>query len=237
MPSVPPNPARRRDALSKERILEAAIAILDADSAEAASPGLTLRALMTSLATGSGAIYHYVANMDELRAAAADEVLRPPLEDAPLDADPTAALRVIAAAIFDAIDAHPWLGAQLTRGALQPGALRIWKTIGLQLHRLGLTGTVLTDAGSALANFILGSAAQHTFGSQPPAHGADRTARLAMLADQWRSLDSDPLVDDIATRLSQHDDREQFLAGVDIILRGILAALRPRRAPGSDAGG
>lgn len=224
MTLVPPRPARRRDALSKERILEAAIGILDTKSANGDTQGLTLRALMTRLSTGSGAIYHYVANMDELRAAAADEVLRRPLENAPTDADPATTLRVIAAGIFDSIDAHAWLGAQLTRSGPQPGVLRIWKTIGLQLHRLGLTGAVLTDAGSTLANFILGSAAQHNLGSRPPAHGADRTARLAMLADQWRVLDSDPLVDEIATRLSEHDDREQFLAGVGIILRGITGS-------------
>lgn len=219
-----PRPSRRRDALSKERILEAAIAILDVDGVDAGTQGLTLRALMTRLATGSGAIYHYVSTMDELRAVAADDVLRRPLGEVPDDADPVTTLRVTAAAIFDSIGAHPWLGAQLTRTALQPGVLRIWKTIGLQLVRLGLTGTVLTDAGSTLGNFILGSAAQHTLGSQPLAHGAARTAHLEMVADQWRSLDSDPLVDDLATRLVEHDDREQFLAGVDIILRGITAS-------------
>ncbi|MDJ0112876.1 TetR family transcriptional regulator, partial [Rhodococcus erythropolis] len=62
---------RRTDALSKERIVEAAIEILD-DEGEAA---LTFRALSARLATGSGAIYWHVANKSELLAAATDDVI------------------------------------------------------------------------------------------------------------------------------------------------------------------
>jgi len=221
MTSNTPRTGRRRHALSKERILQAAIAILDEEVADTESTGLTLRALMARLSTGSGAIYHYVANMDELRAAAADEVLRLSFADVPSDADTMARLRIVAAEIFDSLDAHSWVGAQLTRGAFQPGALRIWKVIGTELHHFGLTGAALTDAGSELANFIFGSAAQHTLTSRQHANGTDRAARLESVANQWRSFDRDPIVADIADRLSEHDDRGQFLAGVDIILRGI----------------
>jgi len=59
---------RRADALSKERIVEAAIEILDASGERA----LTFRALAAHLATGSGAIYWHVADKNELLAAATD---------------------------------------------------------------------------------------------------------------------------------------------------------------------
>ena len=62
---------RRADALSKERIVEAAIEILDADGESA----LTFRALAARLATGSGAIYWHVANKDDLLAATTDDVI------------------------------------------------------------------------------------------------------------------------------------------------------------------
>ena len=68
---------------------------------------------------------------------------------------------------------------------------------------------------------MLGSAAQHNLTSGQDSNGSDRAARLALVANQWKLLDPDPLVADIANRLSEHDDREQFLAGVDIIVRGI----------------
>src|ERR1700761_4054738 len=64
-------PERRTDALSKERIVEAAIAILDADGDAA----LTFRALATRLATGSGALYWHVADKNDLLAAAAADVI------------------------------------------------------------------------------------------------------------------------------------------------------------------
>ena len=62
--------------LSKSRVVEAAIAILDAEG-EAA---LTFRALTANLETGAGAIYWHVSNKDELLAAAAEQVIDAPGE-------------------------------------------------------------------------------------------------------------------------------------------------------------
>ncbi len=62
---------RRADALSKERIVEAAIEILDAEGEGA----LTFRALATRLATGSGAIYWRVVDKQDLLGAATDHII------------------------------------------------------------------------------------------------------------------------------------------------------------------
>lgn len=59
------------EALTRERIVEAAIGILDAHGEGA----LTFRALAALLATGSGAIYWHVADKHDLLAAAADHVV------------------------------------------------------------------------------------------------------------------------------------------------------------------
>lgn len=213
--------ARRIDALSKERIVDAAIAILDADESDGAA--LTLRRLMTRLETGSGAIYHHVATMDELRAAAADQVLRPQFEAISSESEPNDALRAVARAIFESIRAHPWIGAQLTRSPLQDAVIRIWKTIGIQLERLGLRGAAAATAGSTLTSFVLGSVAQ--FGAGPSRHmgAADRREYLETLAQEWAQLDGDIVVQDIASQLREHDDLQQFLDGVDLILRGIAS--------------
>lgn len=95
---------RRTDALSKERIVEAAIEILD-DEGEAA---LTFRALSARLATGSGAIYWHVANKSELLAAATDDVIARVTTEGTESATPREAIRIITLGVFDAIDAHPW---------------------------------------------------------------------------------------------------------------------------------
>lgn len=212
---------RRTDALSRERILAAATAILDEEAADADSPGFTLRTLMSRLSTGAGAIYHHVSNMDELRAAAADDVLARELEEALNGSDPRASLRAVALAVFDAITAHAWLGAQLVRDPVQPAVLRMWKTIGAQLRRLGIEATDVAAAGSTLSSYILGAAAQHAAGVARLPRGTSREQYLAQVADRIRALDPDPIVSDIAADVTEHDDREQFLAGVDIILRGI----------------
>ena len=62
---------RRADRLSRQRIVSAAIAILDQGGAAA----LTFRALAGHLATGSGAIYWHVADKQALLTAATDQVI------------------------------------------------------------------------------------------------------------------------------------------------------------------
>jgi AcrR family transcriptional regulator len=62
---------RRTDALSKDRIVEAAIGILDTEGEGA----LTFRALTARLATGAGAIYWHVASKSELLAATTNDVI------------------------------------------------------------------------------------------------------------------------------------------------------------------
>ena len=87
---------RRADALSKQRIVEAAIAILDSGGESA----LTFRALAARLATGSGAIYWHVANKSELLAAAADDVIARVMTDAVDDTEPREAIRTLALGVF-----------------------------------------------------------------------------------------------------------------------------------------
>ena len=207
---------RRSDALSRDRIVEAAIEILDTEG----ESDLTFRALTTRLSTGAGAIYHHVASKNELLAAATDEVIGRVLAEIAGDTQPRRAIRTISLGIFDAIDAHPWVGVQLSHDP-QPAVLRIWKAIGEQLRGLGVTGSARSDAGSALVSYVLGSAAQFAAGARTRRTDAEREAYLKALAAQWTQRDPDPFVDEMATQLREHDDREQFLAGVEIFLTGI----------------
>src|ERR1700685_1984295 len=139
---------RRTEALSRDVIVQAATEILDAEGEDA----LTLRALTVRLATGYGAIYHHVADRDDLLAAATDHVI-----------------------------------ARILTG---PG---------------GAAGQNAANA-RALASSKM-----------------DRSAFLAAVAERWAQLDPAryPSVHKAGTQLPEHDDREQFLAGIDLILAGI----------------
>jgi AcrR family transcriptional regulator len=214
---------RRTDGLSKEVIVRAAAAILD-DGGEAA---LTFRALTARLSTGYGAIYHHVANKSDLLAAATDAVIAGVLGDAVVEAEPREALRTVSLGLFDAIDAHPWVGAQLSREPWRPALLEIYERIGELLAALDVPGRALFDAAGALVNYVLGVAGQNAANARLAAGEADREALLGAVAARWASLDPDeyPFVHQAANRLREHDDREQFLAGVDIFLAGV-ATLR-----------
>jgi AcrR family transcriptional regulator len=216
---------RRADALSKERIIEAAAEILDTDGETA----LTLRALTARLNTGYGAIYHHVANKSDVLAAATDDVIARVMTGVVIDADPQEALRAVALGLFDAIDAHPWVGAQLSREPWRPALLEIYESIGRLLDALRVPERAHFDAAGALVNYVLGVAGQNAANARAAiAHGeTDRSVFLATVAARWSQLDPDkyPFVHKAATQLPEHDDREQFLAGVDIFLAGI-ATLR-----------
>lgn len=210
---------RRTDALSKERIVAAAIEILDADGESA----LTFRALAARLATGSGAIYWHVAGKDDLLAAATDDVIARVMTGVVGDAEPREAIRAIALGMFDAIDAHPWVGAQLSREPWQPTILQVFEGIGGRLQALGVPGRAQFDCVSALVNYILGLAGQYAAAARLLPRDTDRTAFLGTVAARWAQLDpaEHPFVHQMASQLPGHDDREQYLAGIDLILAGI----------------
>ncbi|MEH3139040.1 MAG: TetR/AcrR family transcriptional regulator C-terminal domain-containing protein [Mycobacterium kyogaense] len=216
---MPPRTSRRHDALSTDRIVAAAVEILDVDGESA----LTFRALAARLATGAGAIYWHVADKDALLSAVTEHVVFRALpDDEPADA-PDVAIRAVALAIFDAVDAHPWAGAHLVRHPWQPAMVEIFERVGRRLTALGVVDDALFCAGSTLVNFILGVAGQNAANARLRPPGADRAALLDDVAARWRQYDAQryPIVHRMAAQLRDHDDREQFLAGIDILLAGL----------------
>ncbi|MFJ8028863.1 TetR/AcrR family transcriptional regulator [Streptomyces sp. NPDC096311] len=215
---------RRTDSLSRELIIQAAIEMLDSGGEKA----LTLRALTVRLSTGYGAIYHHVADKSDLLATAADEVITGVMSGAVAgavaDADPRAALRALALGLFDAIDAHPWVGAEFSRQPWRPALLDFYEGVGRLLDALDVPEEQRFDAAGTLVNYVLGVAAQNAANARFRA-GSDtgRETFLENAATQWAQIDPAryPFVHAAATQLGEHDDREQFLVGVDIFLAGI----------------
>ena len=210
---------QRVDALSKNRIVDAAIEILDTEGAS----GLTFRALASRLATGSGAIYWHVRDKNALQAAATDEIIGRAVARGVGTVSPQETIRALALGVFDAIDAHPWVGAQLSANPWQYAVLRILEGIGEQVTALGIPERSRFNAATALLSFILGLAGQYAVGSRHFTADMDRTAFLRTIAAQWDQLDPSqhPFVRQVAAHLPEHDDREQFLAGINLILAGI----------------
>lgn len=210
---------RRSDALSKERIVGAAIEILDTEGESA----LTFRALAARLATGSGAIYWHVAHKNDLLAAATDDVIARAVTDVGSDAEPQEVIRDIALGVFDAIEAHPWVGTQLCREPWQSAMLEIFESFGRQIQALGAPKHAQFNSASALVNFILGVAGQNAAAARLYAGVSDRSTQLATITAEWTARDPSayPFIHQVAEQLRKHDDREQYLAGINLILAGI----------------
>ena len=200
---------RREDALSRERIVDAAIELLDDEGED----GLTFRALATRLATGPGAIYWHIANKSELLVAASDAVVARAMGEVLAVATPREAIRKIAVGVFEAIDAHPWVGAQLSRAPWPTATLQIFERIGRQLQALGVPGGAQFTSASALVSYIIGVSVQNAAQGRLLEPSVDRADFLATESARWK--------DARRPRVSVHPERR----------RPAARARRPRRVP------
>ncbi|GAB2856918.1 TetR/AcrR family transcriptional regulator [Actinocorallia aurea] len=208
-----------------EAVLAAAVGLLD----EAGASALTFRALAGRLGTGVGSIYWYVASKEELLDRAADHVVGEVLtaiEGQTGSDDPIADLRMMAVTLFDTIVDRPWLAAYFMRNTeVQEHSLRLYEKFGQQVLRLDLTPRQRFHAVSAVVGVVVGTAAD--LGAEVPRELLDgsvnREEYLGRFAETWRALDPAeyPFVHEIADEFAGHDDREQFLAALDLTLAGL----------------
>jgi AcrR family transcriptional regulator len=216
---------RREESLSRESIIEASIELLDGSG----EGGLTFRALSERLATGPGAIYWHIANKSDLLTAACDAIVARTMEARVARATPKATIRAVALGMFDAIDAHPWVGSALIRAELQSPMVRVLECIGQQVRALGVPDKKQWATVSALLNYILGVGGQNAANGQlARTRGLDRSDFLKAVATVWSQLDPHdyPFARSLAGQLRAHDDRMDFLAGIDLILKGIESSRR-----------
>ncbi|MDQ4624712.1 TetR/AcrR family transcriptional regulator [Janthinobacterium lividum] len=215
-------PPRRADSLTRETIIDAAIDLLDT----AGEGGLTFRALAARLATGAGAIYWHVADKDDLFTAASDAIVARAM-DAVLQCEtPQAGIRAVALAMFEAMDAHPWLGSALSRAPGQLPTVRILERLGRQVDALGVPQDQQWLAACTLLNYLLGVSGQNAANAAIAREkGLERAHFLDTMAGAWSRLDAQafPFSRKVAGQLRTHDDREDFLAGIDLIVHGIQA--------------
>ena len=215
---------RRQSALSREHIVAAAIELLDKDGEQ----GLTFRALAERLSTGAGAIYWHIDDKRDLLNSACDEIIVGVLGRVPPDASPLARVRAIALGVFDAMDAHPWVGAALAKAGGELPIVRILEALGQQVVALGVREANQWSTTSALMSYIVGVGGQNAEHAQMARlHGFDRTALLTEVSQRWSKLDpvAYPFTHRIREQLPVHDDRVDFLAGIDLFLTGITGAV------------
>ena len=218
---------RREESLSRERIIEASVEILD----RSGEGGLTFRTLCERLATGPGAIYGHIANKSDLLTTACDAIVARAIENCAVGRSPNATIRALALSMFDAIGAHPWIGSALVRAEYRSPMVRLQERLGQQIQALGVPKEEQWATVSALMNYILGVGGQSAANGQlARTRSLNRSDFLQAVANVWLQLEPKeyPFTRSIAAQMPAHDERIDFLAGVDLILGGV-DALRHRR--------
>lgn len=213
----------RTSPLTKQRIVEAAIELLDRNGERA----LTFRALTEHLSTGPGAIYWHISDKSDLLRSASEGVVARVVTSVH-DGDPASSIRMLALGVFDSLSDHPWVGGQLVREPWQPALLRVFDAIGGHLAALGVRPEHRFDVASTIVGYVLGVAGQFAAGARL-ASRSDRGAFLSSVASRWaegHDPDAYPFMREVAAQLADHDDRAQFIAGIDLLLAGVAAASR-----------
>jgi AcrR family transcriptional regulator len=213
---------RRAESLSRDRIIEASIELLDGSG----ESGLTFRALSERLATGPGAIYWHIANKSDLMGAACDAIVARTMNEI-IVTTPEATIRAVAIGLFDVIAEHPWVGSAITSSPGLSPIVRILERVGRQIRALGVPDEQQWASVGALMSYILGVSRQNAANGQlARTLGLDRSDFLEAVSTAWSQLDAKeyPFARSVARQIRDHDDRIDYLAGIDLILSGIKSS-------------
>jgi AcrR family transcriptional regulator len=220
--------------LTRERIVQAAIALLDADGLE----DFNVRALGKRLASAATAMYWHVGSKRNLVALAGDEVWN----EVPLPAIEKkswrAAAKQMATGLHAMLVRHPWVvhafGAQVLFG---PGRAR-HHDHGLALYEAaGFRGARADQAATAVFTFVLGNALgvagavelarqARRRGARGQAWMRSEMAKAREVAEQFPRLRARLHTASAAYGASP---RRAFALGLDALLDGLERQLRTRR--------
>ncbi|WP_229071192.1 TetR/AcrR family transcriptional regulator C-terminal domain-containing protein [Actinoplanes sp. DH11] len=155
-----PDRPRRSPQLTRERIVAAAVTLLDAAAAgegAAGAEGLTMRRLAAELGVTSTALYWHVTTKEDVLDLAVDRIFGEVPIPAPT-ADWRADVRTLVGGWRRAMLAHRWAPALVGRPMLGPNVLARTEFLQAALTRGGLAGQELTVTTRLIANYVIGAA-------------------------------------------------------------------------------
>lgn len=214
MPATSKPRRGRPPRLSRERIVEAALALVDRGGID----GLTMRALARELGVDPMAVYRHVRDKDDLLGAMCDQLLveLPPIDpEGPWESQ----VRGLAAEIRDRFAARPALLPALMSAPVTPMSLVLASDAVTLLVRAGLTPQDAAAAFGAVFSYVLGFAVIEA--AIPPP--ADRDALRAAAVEHLGVEAAPPHLDAAIDLMNSSGD---FEAGIDLLLDGIRARLR-----------
>jgi AcrR family transcriptional regulator len=152
-----PGPEQERPALSRERVVQAAIALADAHGIGA----LSMRRLGRALGVEAMSLYHHVASKDDVLDGMVDAIMDE--IGTPRGADWKQAMRSRANSAREVFRSHPWaIGVVDTRRPPGPGTLRHAEAVIGTLRGAGFSLSLALHAHILLDSYIYGFAVQET---------------------------------------------------------------------------
>jgi AcrR family transcriptional regulator len=239
-PDVPYLEGMTRETLTREQIVAAAVALLDADGLE----GLNMRALGTRLGSAATAVYWHVGSKDNLITLAGDQVwneIALPDLDAADWRTPAAALATELHAMFTR---HPWVVQAFGRyPVFGPGKARHDEHCLALYEAAGFPGAQVDQAATAVFTYVLGNAvgtaAEASFVRKLGRDGGDaETAMAEMMAAAKAVAARYPRLRarlDTASADYGAAPEDSFGFGLRAVLDGLDVRRRAERAPGGTA--
>jgi AcrR family transcriptional regulator len=225
------NPGARptRSALSRERIVAAALIEVDEHGLES----LTMQGLATKLGAGAMSLYNHVKNKDDLLAAISNLIWEEIAAASPAQEDPATWLESLGRAIRDAARRHPKALPVLVAGGVFPPALL--EVIADHFERSGdpEPDPKLVDGITTVSAFALGWAAIEASDLGPGVRWSQETERqrIRRVTRALPAETPDRLVD-AAIAVCAADAEPVFNSGLAAIIAGCRYTTgTPRTAP------
>jgi AcrR family transcriptional regulator len=205
--------------LSKERVLETAVAFADRHGLES----LSMRKLADELGAGAMSLYHYVPNKDELLDGMVDIVFGE-IELPATDVDWKTAMRRRAVSTREALNRHRWaVGLMEGRTTHGPANLSLHNAVLGCLRAAGFSLELTVHAYSVQDAYIYGFALQERDMSSESADDFAAEAQRQMHDYRAVLADYPHLVEVVGGYVAKsgYDYATEFVFGLDLILDGL----------------
>jgi AcrR family transcriptional regulator len=208
-----------RAPLSRERVLETALALADHHGLES----LSMRKLADELSVAAMSLYYYVPNKVELIDGMIDIVFGE-IEPPSLDVDWKTAMRRRAISTREALGRHRWAVGQMEgRTTHGPANLRLHNDVLGCLRAAGFSLEMTVHAYSVQDAYIYGFALQETDLTPETPDDFAAVAQQQMVDYEAVLADYPHLVEVVGGHVAKagYDYAAEFLFGLDLILDGL----------------
>jgi AcrR family transcriptional regulator len=204
----------KRPVLSRQRVLDGAMTVADAGGLDA----LTIRSLAQQLHVAPMAIYHYVANKEEILDGVVDLVFAE-MEYPSADADWRAALHRRCTSARHVLRRHPWAIPLLqSRTSPGPATLRHLDAVIGCLRRAGFSVRMTAHAYAMIDSYVYGFALSE---ASLPINGPDTVAEVATSMQEGFSIGDYPHLSEFSAEhvmQPDYDFGQEFDFGLTVIL-------------------